>query len=305
MKTPRQEATQLVNMLFQKKLIASVNTKFRYIESLRGIIQYLRNNDILSYITKAKNDQETKVSIELLMSEYFKERAEVVNQVTLDIDRQALQKATGIKLERYKSTVFNQKYDVDTRAYTREQIGLALIRMKPEVAFSTLLLMSTGCRVHELYSIIPESELKRDNRNWSKNLFIGRTDFRIYCVIGKGGLIRYVALSNQLADILDTLRLNEPKKEISGDMYYYANHDIPAGKKLGQRVRYAIKNALGWANGTHGIRHTYVQTRYDTLMCLGFSDLEAREIISQELGHFRLDVLEAYLEDSFSTKINN
>ncbi len=296
MKTPRQEAEQLCNKLFIRKIITSVGSKNRAVDSLTGIIRYLRDNNFISYLSKAKTDPVIKEKIESLIPTYFEERTNSVCQVTLDSDREALLKATEIKLVRYKSNVFNQKYDVYTRAYTRDQLGLAIIRMKPKVAFSTLLLMSTGCRLHELYSLVPENEKERDDRKWRKDLFIGRVNFRLYCVTGKGGLIRHVALCNQLADILDTLRFDIPQKHRSGDMYYYANHNIPAGKKLGQRISYAIKNALLWENGAHGIRHSYVHERYHTLIKLGYSDLDAREIISQELGHFRLDVLEAYLE---------
>jgi hypothetical protein len=53
--------------------------------------------------------------------------------------------------------------------------------------------------------------------------------------------------------------------------------------------------ALGRSTGAHGLRHAYAQERMRELQNRGVPYKEARAILSQELGHFREDVVETYL----------
>ncbi|MGH8490682.1 MAG: hypothetical protein ACREXS_17910 [Gammaproteobacteria bacterium] len=53
--------------------------------------------------------------------------------------------------------------------------------------------------------------------------------------------------------------------------------------------------ALGWSTGAHGLRHAYAQERMCELQAHGKSYNLARELVSQELGHFRGDIVEVYL----------
>ena len=57
----------------------------------------------------------------------------------------------------------------------------------------------------------------------------------------------------------------------------------------------ASARALGWSHGAHGLRHSYAQERMAELQASGFDYAAAREIVSQELGHFRGDVVEVHL----------
>ncbi|MDU1315251.1 MAG: site-specific integrase [Clostridium septicum] len=45
----------------------------------------------------------------------------------------------------------------------------------------------------------------------------------------------------------------------------------------------------------HGLRHFYCQNRHKELMQHGLTDLQARKIVSRELGHYRIDITEIYL----------
>lgn len=53
----------------------------------------------------------------------------------------------------------------------------------------------------------------------------------------------------------------------------------------------AQKTELGFSHGAHGLRHGYAQSRLATLRELGLSDKDAKQIISQEMGHFRANEL--------------
>lgn len=45
----------------------------------------------------------------------------------------------------------------------------------------------------------------------------------------------------------------------------------------------------------HGLRHFYCQNRYKELLRGGLTDLQARKIVSRELGHYRISITEIYL----------
>lgn len=45
----------------------------------------------------------------------------------------------------------------------------------------------------------------------------------------------------------------------------------------------------------HGLRHFYCQNRHKELMQNGLTDLQARKIVSRELGHYRVSITEIYL----------
>lgn len=45
----------------------------------------------------------------------------------------------------------------------------------------------------------------------------------------------------------------------------------------------------------HGLRHFYCQNRYSELVRGGLTDLQARKVVSRELGHYRISITEIYL----------
>ena len=47
--------------------------------------------------------------------------------------------------------------------------------------------------------------------------------------------------------------------------------------------------------GAHGLRHGYAQSRFAELTARGLTDLHAKEILAQELGHFRVEIVDVYL----------
>ena len=116
-----------------------------------------------------------------------------------------------------------------------------------------------------------------------------------YIVEGKGGLRREILVDRELAARLETHRLDSPQQVSDRGIFYEQHYDIGGGKSWSQSVSDAADRALGWSNGAHGLRHSYAQERMAELQDAGKIYNEAREIVSQELGHFRADVVETYL----------
>lgn len=229
----------------------------------------------------------------LILEAYLGEKSEVYKQKTLDQHRMALNFAYSKKLKFVKSlldTVLN------TRAYSLNQVAEITNEMEEQNTISILLCYFCGLRAHELCTLQRFDEGERtDTRTWSSELFQSIDNFSIYLVSGKGGLIRQVAIPNELVVALEKFRLDVPRKIRDRKIFYYINYDIPYGHKLSQRFSRASFSKLGFSNGLHGLRHSYTKNRIRTLLKVGFDYEDAKLIVSQEIGHFRASIIGCYM----------
>ena len=138
-------------------------------------------------------------------------------------------------------------------------------------------------------SSIPLNVARSAHRKLSKERFLGRAGV-VYTVKGKGGLVREVLIPSQLAKELELRRLPEPE-----GINHQQHYDITAEQSFSHIFTKASVKHLGWSTGAHGLRHGYAQVRMDELHTGQFTRQERMEIVSQELGHFRPDIVKAYL----------
>lgn len=82
---------------------------------------------------------------------------------------------------------------------------------------------------------------------------------------------------------------------IDRGVYYIQKYDIGGGRSWSQSFSAASKRQLGFSNGAHGLRHSYVQGRMKELMLRGNFFDEAKQTVAQEVGHFDQDTTEVYL----------
>ena len=226
-------------------------------------------------------------------------RPRQVGQKQLDKIRQAMQAILAQKLPVIKSELDQA---LSSRAYTLQQIEMVSQAQSRKFSLPTLIAEDGGLRAHELLTLLPVAERAADKRTvedggrcWSENRFRGRDQIKIYTVVGKGGLIREVALSQKLADELEHRRLTVPVKVKDRKIFYDQHYDIGGGKQWSDSFTKASERSLGWSTGGHGTRHTFAQKRMKELQQLGYTYREALEIVSQEMGHFRPDITEVYL----------
>ena len=224
--------------------------------------------------------------------QYLEYRASEVAQKTLDQDRQAIQAALSEKLPRIRSEV---ETILSTRAYTQMQVDAVARAQTDRNAISTQIAVRAGIRAHELLTLLPAVERPASpHRTWSDNRFDGREGDR-YTVVGKGGLIREVLVPHDLAKQLEERRHDEPIMVTDRGIHYSQSYNIGGGQSWSQSFSAASERALGWSQGGHGCRHTYAQERVSELQERSYSFEEAKETVSQELGHFRADIIDAYL----------
>lgn len=263
--------------------VHSIGTERNYTQALAGLANWMQEHEegrALSSVDEGTARQ------------YLIERSEEVSQKTLDLDRQAITAAFGFDLERIKSEISTI---LESRAYTQEQISRVADAQTAKNALATELAAAAGLRAHELLTLRPANEQPAStHREYREDRFTGREGER-YTVIGKGGLIREVMIPKGLAARLEAARLDKPNTVYDRGIRYQQHYGIGSGQRWSSSFSQASNRALGWSSGAHGMRHTYAQERVHELQVHGYSYHSAKEIVSQELGHFRADVIDCYM----------
>lgn len=216
-----------------------------------------------------------------------------IGQKQLDADRVGLKKLTNVdQLQRVKAA---EPQKLQSRAYTPEQVHLIVRHQTERNALPTELSYRTGVRAHELLTLRRADEGARSShREWRDDLFRGRTG-DVYLVTGKGGLTREIMVPHDLAERLEAKRWDAPITVFDRNIRYECRYDIGGGNAWSQSFSNAARAQLGWTAGAHGLRHSYAQERVNELQRLGHIYDTAKQIVSQEVGHFRPDVVNTYL----------
>lgn len=262
--------------------IHSVGTARNYGTSLKGSARYMRENRLGDL---------RNMTPEIAMR-YLESRAATVSQKTLDLDRQALQMHLGVKLYVVKSQVETK---LSTRSYTPAQVQRIASAQSERNSLATQIAYCAGLRAHELLTIRPPGEQQpSSHRVWSQERFSGRDGVR-YTVTGKGGLVREILLSKELATRLEETRLAEPRQVVDRGVNYIQHYDIGGGRAWSQSFSAASQRELGFSTGAHGLRHSYAQERMEELQRNGMNYDDAKGTVAQEVGHFESNTTEAYL----------
>jgi len=262
--------------------IHSLGTARGYEQALKGFADYLRQHHLGDL--RSATEEEAR--------HYLAERSQVVGQKTLDLDRQAIQIHLGQKLEIVCSS---KESTLSTRSYTPAQVERIAHAQREANSLATRLAYHAGLRAHELLTLRPAGEREASgHRQWSAERFTGREGER-YTVVGKGGLVREVVLSRELATALEARRLTEPRLMIDRGVHYHQYYAIGGGRTWSQSLSAASKRELDFSNGAHGLRHSYAQERMAELQQRGMRYDQAKATVAQEVGHFDKDTTEAYL----------
>ncbi len=274
-----------------KNIDASESTKYKYEASLKKFAKWCSKNFKIKRFDRIYSN---------MVYQYLYERAEHVQQKTLDIDRHAMSVLTS----RYKSKLYTVKIDYiksksetneKCRLYTKDQIDLIKLHQNIKNALATEIAFICGLRAHELITIRRIEEQPIDSRPWSKHKYLGRENYIQYSVVGKGGLIREVRLPPALAEQLEKFRRPTAIKVTDRKIFYMSQYDIGYGNNWSSSFSGASIRALGWSRGAHGTRHSYAQKRMSELQNKGLTYNESLSAISSELGHLRSEITEVYL----------
>jgi len=236
--------------------------------------------------------------------DYLALRACDVEQKTLDHDRHTIQamfhfSTNKLSLDKALSVVKseNDNKQLSSRVYTSKQIESFVNHQREANALATEIASFAGLRAHEILTISRPSEqpiTARFYKEPAQHKFKGLNGVK-YTVQGKGGLIREIVISHELAKRLENLRLDNSRTVVDRKINYTQRYDISGGQKWSNSFSAASNRALGWSRGAHGVRHSYAQRRVLELQKRGISPSEAKRTASQEMGHFRASIIEVYL----------
>ena len=227
------------------------------------------------------------------------DRKSPLGQKALDMHRQALEAMLVHVTHKLPSDGHlkivraSQKQRLTGRAYTPEQVRRVAAAQSPRNALATELAYAAGLRAHELLTLARPGEQRPDRRPAMESKFLGRPG-RDYTVVGKGGLVRTVRIPDDLADRLEARRRSGPLRVTDRGVHYRSRYDVGGGHAWSESFSSASKRVLDWSTGAHGLRHSYAQERMRELRRhMPYDD--ARETVSQELGHFRPRITNTYL----------
>lgn len=152
-----------------------------------------------------------------------------------------------------------------------------------QVRYGEMVILSSqlGLRLHEVCRL--------DKNHLRQALQEGKISIK-----GKGGLVRDVPVRDKT--LIQKLYDNTKR----GDKVFI---------KEGEQTHKVIKNIQMFIYNYqdkfaldrdkqltfHGLRHFYCQNRYSELVRVGVTDLQARKVVSRELGHYRISITEIYL----------
>jgi integrase len=237
-----------------------------------------------------------------LAQEYLEHRAAAkIGQKQLDVDRNVLEYLTGKGSLRRVDARVTAKHG--SRFYTPIQVEMVQRAQTESNALATRIAHEAGLRAHELLTLRRADEDRASgHRPWRPERFRGREGVR-YVVTGKGGLKREVLLSRETAARLEERRLEAPREVVDRGIRYRQVYDLGGGNRWAVSFSAASERALGWSRGAHGLRHSYAQERLRELQGLRDADgklaglyyRDAKAVVSQELGHFREDIVNTYL----------
>ena len=114
-----------------------------------------------------------------------------------------------------------------------------------------------------------------------------------FYVKGKGGLIRKVPLHNR--ELVQKLCDNTKNGE-----KVFIDKNEKTHKVINNLQVFIYNHNKEFSNSDrnltfHGLRHAYAQNRYQHFINKGVDDYNARLKVSKELGHFRVEITEIYL----------
>jgi integrase len=266
-----------------KNHIKSVGTIRNYVSCTANYLCWCIFNNI------ASSNESDKANL----VKFLREASDFYRQKTLDQYRMALQSVFNKKLAFIKAKV---KTILSARDYELCEVLAIIDNLEPKNAISILLCFFSGLRAHELATLRRIDEgAPTATKEWTDQLFLMEDDFVRYLVVGKGGLCRQVAIPSDLAVELEKFRLAEPQRVRDREIFYDTYYSIGFGQAISQCFTRASLKVYGWSKGLHGLRHSFAKNRIKKLTDNGITFHDAIAIVSQELGHFRIEIIFSYL----------
>lgn len=227
---------------------------------------------------------------------YLQVRALQISQKALDGERAALRKLTRDEIPRVQSTHRPARDLANTSRYiSRDDVARIAARQDERNALASLLAREGGLRAAELATLRRiEERAPTAARAWDAQRWGGKENWERFTVVGKGGLAREIRLPSALARELDARRIPETQITDRG-VRRESVYDIGSGNSWSKSFQAASMREFGFSLGAHAVRHGFAQDEVRAHIARGADIRDAMLRVSQELGHWRPDVVRVYL----------
>lgn len=266
--------------------ITSKDTKRKYIALLTPIAREARKDGktLESLAPKHASDILDRLAPTMNKRDVASTRTALQKSFRMMPKFQKAAKANGKPLTLRQCNLGKPDPPLKPRAMHPESIKVVLETLSPKHRFAAELAVAGGLRAKELLTISPEEFQQRAERNWD-HAFPDKQNMEMHTVVGKGGRTHPKHFIKELADKLESLKLDKPRVVIDRGKEYVQHYDISGGQKLSQAWTAASKKALGYSVGIHSVRHTYAIMRYQKFKAMGKEEVHALQGVSKELGH--------------------
>ena len=236
------------------------------------------------------------------IQEYLDQRTTKVGPRQINQDYLAVCLIPGVErddLTKPRSLVGFGDKATEPRAHTTDEKQRVFNEMDEDTRVSATIADAQGLRAGELYTIrclkeVMQSSDPKDQeivdklgrREWDEDRFHGQKGTP-YLVVGKGGLPRVRVFSRQLARLVESRRLDEPREVYDRTRIPIMQHyDLVGGLEFSRAWTEASHRALGESLGAHSLRHGYAMDRMEYHLRRGLDYDQADALVAQELGHF-------------------
>lgn len=301
-RSPERQAEGIVMQMWTPRAPRSEVRKTGAINSLRTRDTY---RDALAQCARWMVSQGCRQGLHRITlaqaQEYLSWRASRVAQSTLDADRSAVNTMlrwrgdTTLTARTHSTYAAPRSLATESRAYTASQVDAIAARQSPHNALATRVAHEGGLRAAELHTLRRLDEAPRALVQAHPQQWMGREHWARYVVTcGKGGYAREVRISPTTAADLERTRIPHAQRIVDRRIARERVYAIGGGQAWSQSFTDASTRALGWSDGGHGLRHSYVQESITRLCRAGLPETEARRITAEEVGHHRPGITRVY-----------
>ena len=276
-----------INKAFRHTRQGSIKTRHRYEDGMNHFAKFLaeafkkqnlnkiEDKHLQSYIEQMQESGYSKsyVTTNLSAIRYF------IDLKGGDSRRLSTNKELGVEHRTKEDRIGSNK------AWSEAEVNkfIEYAEKNKEIRYADMvkLAYSQGLRIHEVARL-------------DKSQLVKSLQEEILIVKGKGGLLRKIPLHNRelVQKLCDNTKNGEKvfinknektHKVINNLQVFIYNHNKEFSNKEDRNLTF------------HGLRHAYAQNRYQYFINKGVDDYNARLKVSKELGHFRVEITDIYL----------
>ncbi len=280
-----------IDRVFRHTRQGSYETRYRYKDGVKHFAKFMAETYKKQNLTKIEN-KHLAAYIEQMMECGYSNSYITTNLSAIRFFTDQYKDSSYIKSNKELGAISRGKDERigPDRSWEYEEIKkmqeLAIIEGQNRIADMIQIAVDHGFRIHEV--------IRLERVDLQKGLKEGSIKIK-----GKGGLVRKVPVQNRAH--IEKLVEETPVRQAK--IFVYENEKGHQVIEMVQQFIYSNRDKVRinedeerGALTFHGLRHTYAQNRYQELRHNGKSAEEARKQVSLELGHFRVEITDIYLE---------